>query len=384
MKRKIKRILIIVYIILFFCENSVFAKYNYTYKLKAYSLSRDNSEIEYTINQSEKEYTNNDVLLTINLNKEVENIDGFSISEDKRKISKIVKENETNTIMLEDFSGNQKEISYTINNIDKEPPQIIGVENNTTYNTEVKINYMDNVGIKDIFVDKYSNLSIECYTDYFDTNFYKGINVKNDSIYAKIPTHPKNTYNYKYYINDVLKAQTSTNEYTYTGLSPRTTYTIKVEAIDNNEKVLETVSKEIKTKSFSDISSTKTKDSFSVTIHGIDSNIQDAVGIGFYEYNNQKIIEGKIDSNRNLSFTFSALDLTSTIEDGYYFFHIHLMDKQTGEVVEIISCDVIFGTEYVEKENIKEIYNLKENGNYQIIATDLAGNSTEKNITIKK
>ena len=236
----------------------------------------------------------------------------------------------------------------------------------------------------DVFVDKYSNLSIECYTDYFDTSFYKGIDVRNNSIYVKISTHPKNTYNYKYYINNVLKAQTSTNEYTYTGLSPRTTYTIKVEAVDNNEKVLETVSKEIKTMSFSNISSTKTKDNFSVTIHGIDSNIQDAVGIGFYEYNNQKIIEGKIDSNRNLNFTFSALDLTSTIEEGYYFFHIHLMDKQTGEIVEIISCDIIFGTEYVEKENIIDIYNLKENGNYQIIATDLAGNSTEKNIIIKK
>lgn len=384
MKRKIKKILIFIYLILFLFQNNALAKYNYVYKLTAYSLNRDNSEIEYTINKSETEYTNKDVLLTIKLNKEIEEVDGFTISEDNKKLTKLIKENEINTIMLEDFSGNKKEISYNINNIDKEPPEIIGVENNITYNTDLKINYMDNTGIKDVLVDKYSNLSIECYTDYFDTSFYKGIDVRNNSIYVKIPTHPKNTYNYKYYINDVLKAQTSTNEYTYTGLSPRTTYTIKVEAVDNNEKVLETVSKEIKTMSFSNISSTKTKDSFSVTIHGIDSNIQDAVGIGFYEYNNQKIIEGKIDSNRNLNFTFSALDLTSTIEEGYYFFHIHLMDKQTGEIVEIISCDIIFGTEYVEKENIIDIYNLKENGNYQIIATDLAGNSTEKNIIIKK
>ena len=229
-----------------------------------------------------------------------------------------------------------------------------------------------------------SNLSIQCYTDYFDTAFYKGIDVNCDSIYVKIPTHPQNTYNYKYYINNELKAQTTTNEYVYTGLSPRTIYNIKVEAIDKKGNILETVFKDVKTMSFASITSNKLKDSVSITIAGIDSSIQDAVGIGFYEYNKQKVIDKKIDSNGSLNFSFSAYDVTSNIEDGYYFFHIHLIDKQTGQVSEIISCDIIFGTDYVEEKNEINPYRLCENGNYQIIVTDFAGNITEKNITIQK
>lgn len=262
--KKIQKIIILLYIILFFFENGVLAKYNYTYKLKAYSLSLEMSETEHSIQQSE--YNNKDI----------------------------------------------------------------------------KMNYKDSIGLKNILEDKYSNLAIQCYTDYLDTNFYKGIDVNCNSIHVKIPTYPQNTYNYKYYINDILKAQTSDNEYTYTGLFPSTTYNIKVEAIDKNGNIIETVSKEVKTRQFSSISSQKTDNSFSVTIHGIDQRIEDAVGIAFYEYNNQKILEGKIDSNRNLSFNFSPLDLTSNIENGYYFFHIHLMDKNTGNITEIISCDIIF------------------------------------------
>ena len=136
---KIKRIIFIMINIILILSLEVLAKYNYKFTLNAYKLNRDASEITYTLKRSEsdKEYTNQDVILTINLNKPIYAIDGFTISEDRKILTKTITENEKNTITVEDVSGNKKDIFYEINNIDKIPPEIIGIENGKTYTSNV-------------------------------------------------------------------------------------------------------------------------------------------------------------------------------------------------------------------------------------------------------
>ena len=382
---KIKRIFILIMIVIMILEINIYAKYNYKYTLNAFSLNRDSSEIIYeiTTSDSDKKYTNKDVLLEINLNKPVETIDGFGISEDRKTLSKTISQNENDTITVEDISGNKKDITYNINNIDKISPEIIGIEDGKTYKTNKNIQYSDNIGIDDIFVDKYSKLSLLIYPDYYDSNAYKGIDVTKNSIYVDVIAHPKNTRYYLFYLNNILKTKTENSEYKFTELSSGTNYTVKVEAVDSNGNVLDVKSQTIKTKYFSSINLEKGKDNVKITLNGIDSIVKKAYGVGFIDTNNPKYKDVSIDSDRKLTVEFSAYEFGNVISNGYYFFHIYLQDIN-GNTLEVACCNVIFGTSYNKSSENIDVHNLTKNGNYQIIVTDLAGNKTEKNIIINK
>jgi hypothetical protein len=353
--------------------------------LNAFSLKRDSSEITYTITRTEedKEYTNQDVLLTILLNKKVESIDGFTISEDGKSLTKNITENESETIIVEDDSGNKKEISYDINNIDKISPEIIGVEDGETYGLNQTVEYKDNIGIKNIFIDRYSSLSFSAYTDYYDTSFYKGIDLLSNSINVNITGHPKGTVKYLYYLNNVLKEKTTNTNYKYTGLTANTYYTVKVVAVDENDNVLETKSRSLRTKYFSTVVGEKGTNTFKVTVYGIDNRVEKLIAIGYTNSNNQKNYYPSINSDRSVTFTFSATEVTGSLQSGYYYFHIQMFDSTYSTLYDTLCCNVIFGTKYTNTAQKIDPYKLTTAGNYQIIVTDFAGNKTEKNIIIK-
>ena len=194
-------------VILLILSNSIYAKYNYNYVFEAFSLNRDVSEIVYKIEKDVPDgtYTNKDVTLRIVANKKIEEVESFDLDESGMTLSKVFSENETNKIVLNDLSGNQKEISYEINNIDKVPPEIIGIEEGTTYNTKKDIEYKDNVGIYEIKAERYSsNMSVRCMPDYYDTYFYEGLDILGEKIYLDVTEHPKGAKKYKFYINNEL------------------------------------------------------------------------------------------------------------------------------------------------------------------------------------
>ena len=382
---KIKKIFFIMLNIIFIFSMECFAKYNYKFTLNAYKLSRDSSEITYVLSrtESDKEYTNKDVTLTIDFNKPIYEIDGFTISENRKKLTKVIKENEKNTITVEDVSGNKKEVTYEINNIDKIPPEIIGVEDGKTYTSNVTLDYKDNVGIKDIVIDKYSDLKLSLYDDYYDTGSYKGTDLTDTTANIRVVSHPKNTKTYKYYINNSFKAESTNTQYNFTGLKKGTSYTIKVEAIDENGKVLQTATRGIKTRLYSKITGTKNSSgAFSVTVSGIDSSIDSAVAVAFTDSSGKNITYPSIKSDRSLSVTFKAQAVTETIKSGYYYFHLQLFDD--GAHVDTACCNIVFKESSSSSSTGNTLYKLTTNGNYHIIVTDLAGNKTEKYITIKK
>lgn len=382
---KIKKIFFIMLNIIFIFSMECFAKYNYTFTLNAYNLSRDSSEITYVLSrtESDKEYTNKDVTLTIDFNKPIYEIDGFTISENRKKLTKVITENEKNTITVEDVSGNKKEVTYEINNIDKIPPEIIGVEDGKTYTSNVTLDYKDNVGIKDIVIDKYSDLKLSLYDDYYDTGAYKGTDLTDTTANIRVVSHPKKTKTYKYYINNSFKVESANTQYNFTGLKKGTSYTIKVEAIDENGKVLQTATRGIKTKLYSKITGTKNSSgTFSVTVSGIDSSIDSAVAVAFTDSSGKNITYPSIKSDRSLSVTFKVQAVTETIKSGYYYFHLQLFDD--GAHVDTACCNIVFKESSSSSSTGNTLYKLTTNGNYHIIVTDLAGNKTEKYITIKK
>lgn len=385
------RIFFIVILIILALSIETFAKYNYTYILTAYKLSRDDTEITYTITKNIEDdvYTNKDILLTISLNKPVDNVYGFDLSEDRKTLTRLLTENESQTIVVEDDSGNRKNIDYTIFNIDKEPPKINGIENGKTYNSNVAIEYTDNVGIKDVLIDNYSNsLILTCYDDYYDTAIFKGTDLTDSFAIIRVIGHPKNTKTYKYYINNVFKEQSENKVYKFSGLSKGTSYTIKVEAIDEFGNVLDTKTRIVKTKLYSRLEASKnTSGSFTYTVYGIDSSIDKVEAVAFTNEGNKIHQPLSINSNRTVTVNTSAQSVTGNIQNGYYYFHLQLFDNEKGGVVDTACFNVKFNESFVESTNSFsniDINNLTSNGNYQIIVTDFAGNKTEKTITISK
>lgn len=390
MKRKkvTKKVIILFIIILIGLANKIYAKYNYTITLDAFSLKRDTSPIEYNIKKigEEKEYTNKDVLLKIIVNKEIEKVNGFEIDDTRKILTKTISSNEENKIILKDLSGNTKELNYSVTNIDKELPQIIGIEDGETYNETKVIEYKDNTGIKDIFVDKYNeNLEFKCVEHFYDSEYYKGLDVTGNKIHVEIVSHPKGTKLYRYYINNMLVSESQNYEYTYQNLNYGTTYLIKIEAIDENNNIIKTTERYIKTKYFSDIITRKEGDNFYVKITGIDSR----VNIGYCSLWNQdtgtiKTTYPGMSSDRSLELRFNAYDVNGNKCYGYYYFHLQMWSAVDSSINDVLPMNVVFNRNYVKNEITVNPYILENNGFYHIIVTDLAGNISEKTCAIKK
>ena len=60
--------------------------------------------------------------VTIVSNKELQELEGWSLSLDKKTLTKLYSNNTKENIIIKDVSGNEKNEIIEINNIDKEPP----------------------------------------------------------------------------------------------------------------------------------------------------------------------------------------------------------------------------------------------------------------------
>lgn len=141
-----------------------------------------NNKISYEIIINNKnKYTNQDVNVIINFNNEINEVPGFILSNNRKTLFKIVKENGKNTFIVVDNFGNKETVSFLIDNIDKQIPEILGIENGKTYNKSVELNYKDNIGIQKIQVFKIlDNAEI-----LIENNPYK---IKNNGTYKIVVT----------------------------------------------------------------------------------------------------------------------------------------------------------------------------------------------------
>ena len=370
---KIKKILMTFIIIIIVYGNTVYGKYRFNFEETIAILKRDNEKPICNLSYSTTEWTNQNVILTITSNKEIQQASGFELSEDKKVLKKEFIENESGKIEIRDLSGNYEEIEYDIASIDKEMPQIIGCEDGGRYLDGVSLEYMDNVDIKDVFVDKYGeNLKVESYNQYYDSSFYYGIDKTDTTLTIHVTEHPKETKKYRYYINKELFMTSPNSQYTFTGLQKGTEYEIKIEAIDAFGNVLDTDISYHKTGYYKSIVSSKNSNDFIATFEGLDKSIS-KIKYAVWNTNDNKSIKWYHSEIKDNKATIQCVPYDSIYYDSYTI-HTYMYDENDN-ILDVIEFSIDFGTNFVKRENSKiDMYHLTESGNYQISVTDLADN----------
>lgn len=94
-----------------------------TVEIKIENIDKKAPEIE--IRYSTTELTNEDVEVTIVSDEEIQEVEGFILSDDKKSLKAIFSQNTSKTIQVKDIAGNVKEANIIINNIDKIAPVCI-------------------------------------------------------------------------------------------------------------------------------------------------------------------------------------------------------------------------------------------------------------------
>lgn len=86
--------------------------------------------------------TNQNVVAIITVNEEIQEVEGWKLSEDKKELTKEYLKNAEEEITIKDLVGNEATVKVKINNIDKETPQIT-----VNYSTEKPVNGIVTVNI---------------------------------------------------------------------------------------------------------------------------------------------------------------------------------------------------------------------------------------------
>lgn len=378
---RLKKIVILLIVVLAILENNVYAKYVYHFDDTIIELTRDSNSPVCNVAYSKEEMTNDNVTITITSNKEIEQVSGFELSEDKKILTKEISKNESGVVKVRDLSGNYTEVEYNVNNIDKENPQILGCEDGGIYQSPVVLDYYDNNEIKEILIDQYDdNLTASLHEIYYDSYIYNGIDRTDTSLTVNVENHPQNTKKYKYYINNKLYTTITDTNYTFTGLKKGTSYTIKIEAIDGIGNVLDSVDIQGKTSYFHSIISNKTNEEFSAKFNGIDNSvtkIKYAVW-NSYDENNVKWNETQINNHQAQIYC----EKLNNEFYPYYIVHAYMYDENNN-ILDVVGFLIDFGTNY---ENHNEKINpneLTKEGNYQIMVSDFANNKTVYQIKVK-
>lgn len=111
--------------------------------LKIENIDKIKPQLEKICNNTEK--TNENVIVTLVSTEEIEiiNAEGWTLSENKLKLIKEYKSNETDIVKVRDLSGNIETIKVEVTNIDKEGPEL-----EVNYSTDKPINGNVTVTIK--------------------------------------------------------------------------------------------------------------------------------------------------------------------------------------------------------------------------------------------
>lgn len=369
-----KKIMFAMFLMVLFFVNISYAKYAYIIEEKIVIFRRDVKAPKCEVIYSTQEWTKDNVIVTIKTNEEVQQVSDFVLSEDKKTLTKEVSENEAKTVIVKDFSGNYTEVQYEVKNIDKEVPQIIGCENEGVYNAPLTLDYSDNVEIKDIVVDRYSDeLELEYKDKIYACNEMYGIDRTNSTLSIHVKNHPLNTVQYSYYLNNELYTTVSDTSYTYTGLQPGMQYTMKVQALDESGNVLNEKEQIGKTTYFSEvkIEYRQPQNKLNIIFLGIDNVVRRI----FYTIWDENLIQNLNNNtlsciNENGRIASYALYYDSNIEN-YYIKGVWY--NENNEVLDEIDCVVQKGFLYQELKN--ELPNkIIEKGQYKIYVNDLAGN----------
>ena len=140
--KKINMVLVFI-IILFFIigiNTVVTAKYFFEYKYSIGNINIDRRPPKANVNYSTIEPTGKNVTVTIEVDEDIQEVEGWSLSQDKRHLTKEYEENQSEIVEVKDLAGNTKNVEVNVKNIDKEKPYIELIKINNS-NSNKKANY---------------------------------------------------------------------------------------------------------------------------------------------------------------------------------------------------------------------------------------------------
>ncbi len=369
-----KKVFIITFICLFIFSTNAYSKYKFEYVLECYDLiiNKDEESPTYEVFYSTKNWTNKDVLVKIKFSEQIEGMEEFKYN--NGIYEKVCSENQSKEILVKDLAGNETIVKYQINNIDKIPPVISGIENDFTYNVAQKAEYIDKEsGIESVEKIFYGDLLLQSNEDFYSTSNNKGIDINLNSITLNVIRAPKNIVKYKYYriesekenyilsnLAKIVYKNNSKNNYKY--------YVIGIDANGNEYK-----SNVIERRGgyFENIILNKNNEMADISILGLDNNVSKII----YEITNLENDkkESNMLLNNNLKFYRENFDNANKYKISLKFF-----DKE--KLLDERFLYINLNENYVEENK----NTFSKDGNYDIKIKDKAGNETMYTIKINR
>ena len=93
-------------------------------KITSHKIVIDSTKPELEVTYSNVQMTNEDVVVTIKADEEIQSVSGWTLSSDKRELTKTFNANTDTTITVTDVAGNKSEEKISIKNIDKDKPKV--------------------------------------------------------------------------------------------------------------------------------------------------------------------------------------------------------------------------------------------------------------------
>lgn len=154
-----------------------------------------------TVSYSPDSKTNKNVTVTISADEVLQELEGWELSEDGKSLSKEFSENEKGTVTIKDLAGNEANINYDVNSIDRQAPRFFSsnllVIGDPNEQTEFYATNGDT-----IYADLKVNEELKTPTFTLKNN---GKNYKVDDVYFSGPDKDgKYVYSIKYKITDKI------------------------------------------------------------------------------------------------------------------------------------------------------------------------------------
>ena len=111
----------------------------------------DNTGAKVEIVYSSKNPTNKNVMVTINADEQIQEITGWTLSSDKKTLTKEYSANTKETVTIKDLAGNETQATIEINNIDKTAPTInVGYSTKNPTRENVTVTITSNEEVQEI------------------------------------------------------------------------------------------------------------------------------------------------------------------------------------------------------------------------------------------
>lgn len=353
-----------------------YAKYKIELTKDACNFEIDKKEPKCLIAYSTLNLTNSDVIVYIKSNEEIQSVEGWILKENKTEVYKVLEYNESGEIEIVDLAGNKTNVKYSVDWIDKEPPEIKGIENNECVNKYLNLEYTDNVEVAEVIKNKLGDL--EVYVNYFYENillnYERGFD--QNSITVTIRTMPQGATEFSYYINGEKKAVTREKTYTFEGLNEGELYKISAKTTIDGE-IYESNIREQRTAIFEEINLSETTNSVNLEMKNINEAAYKIRVAAWNEENGQDDIQNYyIENINNKEFKYEINIGNHGNKKGVYSVHVYIYDKNGNEL------GMYPGRyEFIEDRDDIE-YEFNKDGTYEVIVKDTANNKTSKIFTI--